>query len=149
MRQFVAEFNDDIWKGVSLNRTAGLGPVTRQRLRQLRIDEALVAQVAQAKSAHNNHAQQKTDPEQNSRKDRKKAQKSVSDTSFLPNIAEEKSEALAEAIPAAKNDPNLDNKAEAIQNETTESIMFRKFDAFVDDAVFSSMKDFRLFLRNH
>ena len=31
MRQFVAEFNDDIWKGMKLNRTAGLGPVTRQR----------------------------------------------------------------------------------------------------------------------
>ena len=72
MRQFVAEFNDDIWKGVKLNRTAGLGPVTRQRLRQLRIDEALVAQVEQAKSANNEHAQQKTDSEQNSRKDRKK-----------------------------------------------------------------------------
>ena len=48
----------------------------------------------------------------------------MNDTSFLPGIAEEKSEALAEAFPAAKNDLNLDNKAEAIQNETAESIMF-------------------------
>ena len=106
-----------------------------------------MVQVAQAKSANTDHAQQKTDSEQNSRKDRKKAQKSVNDTSFLPGIAEEKSEALAEAFPAAKNDLNLDNKAEAIQNETAESIMFRKFDAFVDDAVFFINERFQAFFK--
>jgi len=50
MRSFIAEFQNGSWRGVELNRTAGLGPITRQKLRQLRVDEAMQKQVAETKN---------------------------------------------------------------------------------------------------
>ena len=50
MRSFIAKFQNGSWRGVELNRTAGLGPITRQKLRQLRVDEAMQKQVAETKN---------------------------------------------------------------------------------------------------
>ena len=49
MRAFCNQFENGSWRGVQLNRTAGLGPVTRERLRHVRLDELLLKEVDEAK----------------------------------------------------------------------------------------------------